>query len=84
MIDDVMTDRLLYEREHRMNSALINDNSMLRAVHQDDKAKIKRLEDLVSRELPFARAEGRKTWVSDAAHELHSSHNGEGKHEKNT
>ena len=32
MIDDVMTDR--YEREHRMNSTLINDNSMLRAAHQ--------------------------------------------------
>jgi DNA-binding MurR/RpiR family transcriptional regulator len=38
-----MDDRLLYEREHRMNSKLISDNSMLRAVHQDDKAKIARL-----------------------------------------
>ena len=31
-------------REHRINSTLINDNSMLRVIHQDDRAKIARYE----------------------------------------
>ena len=32
-----------YEREHRMNSTLIQDNSTLRAVKQDQRAQIERL-----------------------------------------
>lgn len=45
MKGDVLDDRELYEREHRMNSKLISDNSLLRAVRQDDKATIARLHE---------------------------------------
>jgi hypothetical protein len=43
------------------------------------KDRIRELEDLVIRELPFARAEGRKTWVTDATRALYSTNSGDSK-----
>lgn len=65
MEGDVMTDRLLYEREHRMNSSLINENSRLRAIRQDDRAKIRHLEAALIKILDNTSVEN--TWASREA-----------------